>query len=1008
MSDQADPADGQTLSFQLPRSFGDYELLEEIGRGGNGVVFKARQGVLNRFCAVKMLVGGKFARCEDEAVLRAEASAAASLDHPHIVGVYEAGVEDGLLFFSMEYVAGETLTQLVRTTMLPAERVARYGRDIARAIHYAHSRGVLHRDLKPNNIIIDQHDQPQITDFGLTKGVDDEDKATEGAGSPNFMAPEQASGGLGRTGVRTDVFGIGAILYFLLTDRPPFRGETLADTIDAVLHREPRRPREFRTGVSPDLETICLKCLEKRPSRRYASAAEVADELDRFLRNEPILARPVGPFERARRWCARHPALAGFAIATTVLLLTLAIGGPAMAYRIREQRDITRRNLYAADMALAFQALQTGGERQVREIVAGYVPAGVDVEDLRGWEWRYLAYRTRDRSRAVIGSFGVVPTVLRLIPRSGRCLVADFGGRLTLLDIPSATTLWTRTVRTNGSSQFVVSPDGRVAVATDREVGSTNTLLRFVDVGSGKISSEINVPEIVIPFAMTGASDVWVSARNDARRLSGRDGHVLEAIRFSTNITEHAVEFSPDARWLAAGLDDNSLYLMPVDSPGKAKIVRNIHNPASAIGVGATCVSFSPDSNLVATCGRDGTVAIWSVAAGGLVHRLNAHPDLVLAADFSEDGRHLVTAGRDARLCVWNVASGRLESEQQGPHTLVRFAAFLPGGNEFLTTGDDQTVRLWNAFPEAENLAYSALPAGTVAVGAMPDGIHYIWTRSDGSGGFSSMRTGKSVLPENDGFQMTGGAAMTSTGGKSLLARMSADGRVQLASLEKGIFQDWRLTNWITPGGGLGGAGIQMDISRDLRHLAIADPLNGVFVWSLPDLIPEAKFQAPGLNVIALDPSRDRIAYLGRIGRPKIRDLSGGREIEMGADVGLRQSAAFSPDGSLFLTAGLDGFVHVFNASSGSLIQRLASRVTGLISVNAFPDASRVVAGSVDGYVSVWDVRTGRELGLFSAHSKPVSGLEFLKNGTLVSAAADAIRFWPAPQPNEPRPPTKR
>ncbi len=995
MPDEPQPKSPSSGSLELPRPLGAYLLLEEIGRGGNGVVFKARQPVLNRLCAVKMLLGGEFAGPDAESRLRTEAAAAASLDHPHIVGVYEAGVEDGLLYFSMEYVPGQTLTQLVRATMLPAEKIARYVRDIARAIDYAHSRGVLHRDLKPTNVIIDLNDQPQITDFGLTKGVHDADNTTEGAGSPNFMAPEQASAGFGQTGVRTDVFGIGAILYFLLTDRPPFRGETLSDTLNAVIHTEARRPREFRTGVPRDLETISLKCLEKRPSKRYASAAEVADELDRFLRDEPIQAHPVGPFERGWRWCRRHPALAGFATATTVLLLTLAIGGPLLALRIREQRDFTRRNLYSADMAMAFQALQSGGERQVREILEQYQPARLDGLDLRGWEWFHLAHRTRDRSVAVIGTNDVTPTVLRLLPGGNRALVADFAGRLTLWDLPARRAVWSRVVRTNASSIFAMTPDARTAVVVDRPPGATNTVLRFIETSTGRAVSETLTEGLVTPFALTPGREVWVSSQTEARRLSPTDGRLLASVRFPSNSVDLAVAMSADGRWLGAALEGNLLYLVPMDSPRSARTIRDIHR-TSSIGSGATALSFSPDGSMVATCGRDGTVALWTVPDGRLLARLHAHPDLVLTVDFSEDGRHVVTGGRDAAIRVWSVPDGRLESEQSGRHSLLRYAAVLPGGREFVTTADDNSIRQWAMFPPPESPAFTNLPAGIIGVGVLPNALHYGWARPDGTSGYAEILSGRQLDDGSGGQPALVATAAASPAGRTLMVRLGLDGRIQLASIEKGPLPGWSMTNWVMPSSVTDGQNY-MDVSRDLKRLAVADAVNGIGVWSVPDGRLLTRFQAPGFNAIALAPFEPRIAYLGRVGRPRIRNLATRREVEMQADMGMRQNCVFSPDGRLFLTAGLDGFVHVFDADTGVALHRLTSRTTGLIIVNATPDGSRIAAGSLDGFVTLWDMHTGREIGMFQAHAKPVSSLEFLADGRLVTAGADAIRFWPAP-----------
>jgi eukaryotic-like serine/threonine-protein kinase len=292
---------------------GDYELIEEVGSGGMGVVYKARQLSLNRTVAVKMMLAGDFA---NPAALRrfgAEAQLAAGLHHPNIVTVYETGEAEGHLYFSMEYVEGRTLAELARGTPLAPDRAARYMRRIAAATHYAHQNGILHRDLKPSNVLIDQTDTPRITDFGLAKHLDTDSDLTQSGqvvGSPNFMSPEQASSRLGAVGPRADLYGLGAILYCLLTGRPPFHAATVSDTLEQLLLSDPVPPRLLNPSVPVDLETICLKCLEKEPPRRYETAQEVVEELDRFLRGEPIRARPLGPVGRIWRWSRREPVLA--------------------------------------------------------------------------------------------------------------------------------------------------------------------------------------------------------------------------------------------------------------------------------------------------------------------------------------------------------------------------------------------------------------------------------------------------------------------------------------------------------------------------------------------------------------------------------------------------------------------------------------------------------------------------------------------------------------------------
>jgi serine/threonine protein kinase/WD40 repeat protein len=318
------------------QTFGDYELLQEIARGGMGVVYKARQLSLNRVVALKMMLPTLLASATAAPRFRAEAEAAANLQHPNIVAIHEVGEHEGRLYFSMDYVEGQSLAALVREHPLPAETAARHVKTAAEAIHYAHRQGFLHRDLKPSNILIDEANQPRITDFGLAKRMDSDSRLTITGvvlGTPSYMSPEQAAGKSDQVGPASEVYALGAILYELLTGRPPFQAATPLDTVLLVLNSEPVSPRLLAPRLNRDLETICLKCLEKERRRRYQSAQELADDLDRYLNRKPILARPINRVNRAWRWCRRNP-WAAVATASLVLLAALA-SLSAFTYRER-------------------------------------------------------------------------------------------------------------------------------------------------------------------------------------------------------------------------------------------------------------------------------------------------------------------------------------------------------------------------------------------------------------------------------------------------------------------------------------------------------------------------------------------------------------------------------------------------------------------------------------------------------------------------------------------------
>jgi tRNA A-37 threonylcarbamoyl transferase component Bud32 len=328
----------------LPLSrFGDYELIEEIARGGMGVVYKARQVSLGRIVAVKMILSGQFASPAEMQRFRAEARATAALQHPGIVAIHEVGEHDGLLYFSMDFIEGRDLAELIRNGPWPARRAAQCVCDLAQAIHYAHEQGVLHRDLKPSNVLIDSEGKPRVTDFGLAKRLTDSNPEAQGTeltvsgqvlGSPSFMPPEQAAGKHRGLTPASDVYSLGALLYHVLTGRPPFLADNIPATLRLVVETEPVAPRLLAPNVPCDLETICLKCLAKDPRRRYATAQDLAAELGRFLRDEPILARPLGKIARLWGWCCRKPGLAGLSTTIGLLLLAVVVALSLTAFRI--------------------------------------------------------------------------------------------------------------------------------------------------------------------------------------------------------------------------------------------------------------------------------------------------------------------------------------------------------------------------------------------------------------------------------------------------------------------------------------------------------------------------------------------------------------------------------------------------------------------------------------------------------------------------------------------------
>ena len=403
--------------------FGDYELLEEIGRGGMGVVYKARQIKANRVVALKMILSGAHASQRDLERFRIEGQSVARLQHPNIVQVFDVGEHDGKPYFALEFCGGGNLARKLAGTPLPSREAAILLEQLARAIAEAHAKGIIHRDLKPANVMLTAGGEPKVTDFGLAKQLDASSPGSEAGeltqtgavmGTPSYMAPEQAAGDTKHIGPACDVYALGAILYECLTGRPPFKAATALDTILQVVGNEPVSPRRLNPQVSAaNLETICLKCLSKETARRYKSALGLADDLRRYLDGRPVLARPVGRAAMAIKWVRRNPIV--FAL---LALVTMALGGGAWGMlwqygKVRVERDHAREQERLAGLArdeARFQQyksetmLHSGRLDQARaELTVGNHEKAREIlfqcdASFRGWEWDHLFGRLPHRA----------------------------------------------------------------------------------------------------------------------------------------------------------------------------------------------------------------------------------------------------------------------------------------------------------------------------------------------------------------------------------------------------------------------------------------------------------------------------------------------------------------------------------------------------------------------------------------------------------------------------------
>ncbi len=695
----SDPSISPTLG-----QFGDYELIEEIARGGMGVVYRARQLSLGRIVAVKMILAGQFVDKKVIQRFRGEVTAAALLQHPNIVSVHEVGIHAGQHFFSMEYVEGQNLTQLVGDRPLPPKKAAHYLKLISEAIHYAHSQGILHRDLKPSNVLIcAATNQPRVTDFGLAKRLDGESSLTvtgQVLGSPSFMPPEQASPDRGKVGRRSDVYALGAILYHLLTARSPFQAESLPALVTQVLNTEPIPPRLLNPSVPRDLETICLKCLEKEPARRYSTAKELADELGCFLKDEPIRARPVTRVERAWRWCRRKPALASSLSLAVALLLVLGIGGPIAAFRINQERRESQAQAYTSDMNVVLQAWEEGDLKRAQDLLRTHIPKASE-RDLRGFEWRYLWKLCQDESLHTIRR-GTNEPIWRLATSPAHRFVAACGGgiikllegatgqELDAIRIPEAGTgLRSLTAACAPGATNILAvhiPDGVVILW---DLTTKNALMKFKahdkEIWSLALSPDANL----LATSDDQTLSVWdVASRTNAPR-SPVWSHRLDMLI-------SVAKFSPDGQTLVApgkSFPDGTIGAWEVRTGRELAPF-----PKQSVGLIGD-VAFSPDGTLLATSGVESRINVWDFTNRTVKFYFDGHLGPVKSLAFSPDGRRLISGGDDGTVRIWEISSPKPVGILRDPlDRVVRSVAYAPDGKSIVSTTGDE-VKIWNTEP---------------------------------------------------------------------------------------------------------------------------------------------------------------------------------------------------------------------------------------------------------------------------------------------------------------------
>jgi WD40 repeat protein len=994
-----------------------YELIEEIGRGGMGVVFKARDVRLGRVVALKMILGGALARPEDLQRFENESQAAAKLQHPNIVALWEVGAYENQPYFSMEYISGTSLSERVTLGPLPGARAAIYLEATARALDYAHGRGIIHRDLKPGNILLDEHDQPKVTDFGLAKLIAvDSGQTRTGAvlGTPSYMSPEQAAGRRD-LGPAVDIYSLGAILYELLTGKPPFAGATPLATVNLVAEQEPLAPRLLNPAVDIDLETICLKCLEKDPHRRYASAGALADDLRRFLDGKPIAARRLGPIGRAIKWCRRNPAWA-----TVGTLAVLAVGGfvgfvirtaheegALLVKALDAEKTATARELamrallYAAEVRRVQRAVERADKLQADKLLKHWLPrSGQD--DPRDWDWYFLNQWAE--TRLAFGNHPGQATAVAFDP-SGRQLASTGGeagtpGDIKVLAVPSGRLVHVLKGHTDVVTALAYHPRRHLlaSASLDRTIRLWNLdkadEVRVLQGHTGPVRSLAFSPDGTL-LASGGDRTVRLWHYDADPTDQGRAVRVLKG--HTGEVT--AVAFAPDGTRLASGSRDRSIRFWNV-ADGKETTVLRGHKSE------VLCLAFSPRGELLASGGgqdrQEGEVRTWEVHSGKPLFLRYGLSPRILSLAYARDGK-LAVAGSDGVIRIWDEDLAGEAHTFRGDPQMVDAVAFSPDGQLLVSAGGSGRVSLWNSSGGLETLSLTA-PASLQAVAFGPkgkrlaaagkQGVVALWDISDPSYPQTLREVQRAdvlcLAFAPDGHTLV-------TGGADHTARIVDLAREQPQKVLHGHGGPVTAVAFRPDGHLLATAAATDDAIR------LWDPATGTLHKLLHG-------NTQGVQTLAFSPSGARLAAAGSEGTIHLWDVSSGQEVLSlsGPRDGVN-AVAFNPEGRSLAAAGNDKAIRVWDLANVKESPRLFEGSTAAVQALAWhPGGRRLASTGPDRIVRVWDIVTRQEiLDLYDAGGAGRC-IAFSPDGRSLAGAGDgAVRIWDAgaeyPRPRESR-----